>query len=403
MLWKIAWRNILHKPLNSILCITLMLFGTGIISLLLIIQNEVSTKFEQDLQNIDIVIGAKGSPLQLVLSSVYHLDAPTGNINLSEVEKIMNYPMVEEAIPLAYGDSHKGYRILGTTKAYLDKYHANIETGRAYLNEMETVLGADVAEKLKLRVGDTFLGTHGEVKEGHTHEGYFYTVTGILKKNNSVLDDLILTQIESVWEVHESHHSHQTVESNNIDNHQEHKDKEITAVLLKCKTKLAVMNIPRIVNQQTSMQAVLPGLEINHLFYMLGIGATTLKLIAGGIMAMAGLSMFFALYARLKERKYELALMRSVGYRLIDLFILLLLEGVLLAIIGYVVGTLLSRIGIYFINIQAESELNFQFTFGYLTEEVWLLLITLSLGIISGLLPAWKATRINVSSTLSEG
>ena len=99
MLFKMAWKNIIHKPLNSVLCVCLLLFGVSIISVLILIQHQLEQKFDRDLENIDLVVGAKGSPLQLVLSAVYHIDAPTGNINFAEAKTIMNNPMVEEAIP----------------------------------------------------------------------------------------------------------------------------------------------------------------------------------------------------------------------------------------------------------------------------------------------------------------
>ncbi len=400
MIWKIAWKNIVFKPLNSIVCLILLLFGVSIISLLLTIQHQIEQKFEQNLNGVDIVIGAKGSPLQLVLSAVYHLDSPTGNIKLSEVEKIMDNPMIEEAIPLSYGDSYRGYRILGTSTAYLSRYNAKIEEGRIYEHSMETTLGAHIAEKLGLQIGDSFLGTHGEAKEGHVHEDEIYTVVGILSQSNTVLDNLILTGIESVWQVHDSQHGHHN-ETDTSMIHEHTHNKEITALLLKCKTKLAILNTPRKVNQQTNMQAALPGLEINRLFYMLGIGATTLKFIAGSIIVMAGLNLFFTLYTRLKERKYELALMRSVGYKPLSLFKLLLLEGLLLVVIGHLPGVLLSRLGLYFINFQVEDEFNTQFGYGLVKEEFWLLLIIILVGFLAALLPAWKATKVEVSATLS--
>ncbi len=423
MLGKIAWKNIIYKPLNSALCVSLLLFGVGIISLLLLIQHQMEQKFERDLKNIDLVIGAKGSPLQLVLSAIYHLDAPTGNIKLAEARKIMNNPKVEEAIPLAYGDSYQGYRILGTTEGYLNKYDAQFEEGRAFSKTMEVTLGADVAQKTGLQAGAVFLGTHGEAKKGHVHENHPYTVVGILEKTNTALDRLILTNVESVWQVHahQDVHDHTDVDGHNHnhdhadedgrghDQNQEDaeiintdEDMEITAILLKYKSKRAVLNMPRIINEQTSMQAVLPGLEINRLFYMLGVGATTLKLIAGGIMFIAGFSVFFVLYSRLRDRKYELALMRSVGYRPRHLFGLLVFEGLLLAALGYILGWLLSRVGIYFISRQAESDFNLQFGAGWVPGEEWLLLLTFLVGIVSALLPAWKAMRMDVSAILSE-
>ncbi len=411
MLGKIAWKNIIHKPLNTALCVSLLTFGVGIISLLLLIQYQLEQKFKRDLQNIDLVIGAKGSPLQLVLSAIYHLDAPTGNIKLADAHKIMDNPTVEESIPLAYGDSYQGYRILGTTRDYPNKYDAQLAEGKIFSKSMEATLGADVAKKTGLTLGTTFLGTHGEVKEGHVHENHPYTVVGILQKTNTVLDRLVLTSIESVWQVHSHQPEHEDEHDHDHEHEHEHEhsedstsvdDMEITAVLLKYKTKLSVLNMPRIINEQTNMQAVLPALEINRLFYMLGLGATTLKLVAGGIMLMAGFSVFFVLYSRLQDRKYELALLRSVGYRPWQLFGLLVLEGFMLAALGYVLGWLLSRIGIYFINQQAESDYNLQFGMEWVPGEEWLLLLTFLVGVVSSLLPAWQAMRMDVSAILSE-
>ena len=177
---------------------------------------------------------------------------------------------------------------------------------------------------------------------------------------------------------------------------------DITAILLQYKSKITLLNMPRLINEQTNMQAVLPALEINRLFYMLGIGATTLKLIAGGIIIMAGFSVFFVLFTRLRDRKFELAIMRTVGYRPWQLFGLLLMEGLLLAIVGYVLGWLLSRVGLYIVNQQAESDFNIHFSGSWIEGEAWLLLLTILVGIGAALLPAWQAMKMNISAVMSE-
>ncbi|MEM6964647.1 MAG: FtsX-like permease family protein [Bacteroidota bacterium] len=427
MITKIAWKNIIHKPLNTALCISLLTFGVGIISLLLLMQHQLEQKFSRDLNNIDLVVGAKGSPLQLVLSAIYHLDAPTGNISLAEAKKIMNNPMVKEAIPLAYGDSYRGYRILGTTTDYVKKYDAQIQEGKLFSQKMEVTVGADVAQRTGLNVGTTFFGTHGDVRGGHVHdeENHAYSVVGILEKTNTVLDNLLLTNVESVWEVHTEHAEapptaldtlHATTLDLKHDHHEHEHDHDhdhdhsvitadsmdITAILLKYKTKMSILSMPRLINEQTNMQAVLPALEINRLFYMIGVGVSTLQLIAGGIMLMAGFSVFFGLYSRLKERKYELALLRTVGYKRSHLFTLLISEGILLALIGYIFGWALSRLGLHFVNHQAQHDFNLQFDNGWVAGEGGLLLVTFAVGILAALIPAWQATQMNVSATLSE-
>ncbi len=425
MIAKIAWKNIIHKPLNTALCIGLLMLGVGIITLLLLMQHQLEQKFRRDLQHIDLVVGAKSSPLQLVLSAIYHLDAPTGNISLAEARKIMDHPMVEEAIPLAYGDAYQGYRILGTTPDYVKKYDAQVRDGRLFAKKMEITLGAAVAARTGLTVGATFFGAHGEEKGGtHVHDNYAYTVVGILEKNNTVLDNLLLTNLETVWQVHANHPKLlppiDTIHATTLDLNHEYHDHDhhiddhshqstiiadsmdITAILLKYKTKTSALSMSRLINEQTNMQAVLPALEINGLFHLIGVGITTLQLIAGGIMLMAGFSVFFVLYNRLKERRYELALLRSVGYKQIHLFALLVSEGIILAGLGYILGWGLSRLGLRFVNRQAQHDFNWQFDSGLVAGEGVLLLVTFGVGILAALIPAWQAMRMNVSATLSE-
>lgn len=397
MLWKIALKNIIYRPLNSILCVSLILFGTGIISLLIILQSQFEEKFERDLQGIDLVVGAKGSPLQLALSAIYHIDAPTGNIDYDEAKQIMNDSIVELAIPLSYGDNFNGYRILGTTEEYINLYKAEIAEGRTNKNSMETVVGFNAAQEQNLTIGDEFISTHGESYSGHAHENKPYVVVGILKQSNSPIDNLILTPIESLWNVH-SDNSHGS--DHHSDGNHEGSKKQITAVLIKCKAKIALINFPRKINRETNMQAVLPGLELNRLFRLLGIGATTIKLLAGVVILMAAFSVFLVLLSRLKERKYELALMRSVGYKSIDLSYLLIIEGTLLALFGYILGILFSRLGLHFINIQAESDFKFRFDYSFTYGEWNLLIFILALGMLSSLAPAWKAMKMNVSEIL---
>ena len=119
---RLAWKNIIYNHFNTILSILLMTFGVGIISLLLLLNNQIDKQLQNNLRGIDMVIGAKGSPLQLILSSVYHIDNPTGNISFKEVEKLTKNPMIDFTIPLSYGDSYNGFRIVGTTSQYPELY-----------------------------------------------------------------------------------------------------------------------------------------------------------------------------------------------------------------------------------------------------------------------------------------
>jgi putative ABC transport system permease protein len=420
MMLKLAIKNILHKPLNFLLGWILLTVSVGIISLLLLVQKQIEDQFTNNIKGVDMVLGAKGSPLQLILSAVYHVDAPTGNIKYNDAQKWMQHPFVEKAIPLAYGDSYRGYAVLGTTPDYLEKYKAVIAQGKMYSKDFEVVVGSDLAKLLQLKQGDSFFGTHGDKEGGEEHKEHAYHVTGILKKTGSVVDKLIVGNIESVWKMHEDEEDHHDAdehehtaattaddsdEDHEEDHHQHEEGKEITAVLLKFRNPMAQIQFPRLINSNTNMMAAIPAIEINRLFSLLGVGIETLEKMAWGIMLLSALSVFITLFNALKDRKYELALMRTMGGGKVKLMLLVLSESLLLCISGFICGIVLSRVALYFLSQSAET--NYHFSLHKFApewpEEGFLLLITIVVGISAALIPAIKAYYLNISKTLASG
>lgn len=412
---KISWSNLKDKPLTSFLSISLMALGIGIISLLLLVSKQLDEKFTRNVKGIDMVIGAKGSPLQLILASIYQIDAPTGNIPLEEATKLTRSPLVKTAIPLSMGDNYQGYRVIGTNEKYLQHFEVEYAEGKVFSKAMEVVAGAKAAQNLELKVGDSFVSQHGYDGEGHKHDEQKFKVTGILKTNNSVVDQLILTPLESVWAVHEHHEEgeqHADSGANALklleeggSHNEEHEEepKEITSMLIEFRNPALGMMMARNINQNTTLQTATPAIEINRLFALLGVGLDTLKWIALVIIIVSGLSVFVSLYNSLKERKYEMALMLSMGATRIRLFLLLLLEGLMISIIGYAAGVLLSRLGLW---VMAENvEKNFHYDFNVLSllpEEMYLMLGALVIGLLAAALPSLGIYRINISRTLAD-
>lgn len=399
MIIKLAWRNIWYKPLNTILSVLLLATSVAIITLLILLQEQFEEQFSSNANDIDLVLGAQGSPLQLVLSSVYQVDAPTGNIPYDSAQVWMRHPFVQRAIPLAFGDNYLGYKIVGTTPQYLDKFGSNIVQGKMFEKNMEVVLGATIAQKLKITIGDKFYGTHGEAKEGEKHEEFQYKVVGIASFTGKVIDNLVLSNIESVWQMHENHGG-----GNELHAHEE-EPKEITSVLLKFRNKMAIMTWPRMISQNTKMQAVSPAIEINRLFTLFGVGLKTLEYLAFGIMMISGVSIFIALYNRLKERKYEFALLRLQGASSLQMFVLVLFESLFLCFLGFCFGTIIGRIALKILSNASEDDFKIGFnSFDIIWEkEGVLLIVTLLLGVVSALIPAIKAYTINISKTLANG
>ncbi len=402
---KISWKNIWYKPLSSILSILLLAFGAGIISLLLNVSEQLEKQFTKNIAGIDMVIGAKGSPLQLLLSSVYQIDAPTGNIDLKEYKKLLKNPLVKTGIPLAFGDNFEGYRMVGTESSYLDLYNGEIKEGQLWSQSGEAVIGARVQELTELELHKSFSSSHGfNAEMGDNHDHFKYQVVGVLKPTGTVLDKLILTNIESVWDVHkhEEHEEHEEHEGHEGHDHKE-KPKEITAAFIKFKSPMGIMSIPRYVNQKTSMQAALPAIEINRLFSLMGTGISTLKSLAFLIVLISGISVFISLYQSLKERKFELALLRTMGATRFQLFSLVILEGLVISIIGFLAGMAFSKIAMKIISGMAEEiyQYNLQTTF-FSKEEGLLFLGILALGFVASILPSVQAFRLNISKTLGD-
>ena len=417
MIAKLAWKNIWFKPLNTILSVVLLTSSVAIITTLVLVEKQFEEKFSSNIDGVDLVMGAQGSPLQLILSSVYQVDSPTGNISYDSAKVWMQHPFVQKAIPLAFGDNYRGYKILGTTPDYLEKYGATISEGKLFEKNFEVVIGSDIAQKLSLKIGDEFFGSHGDAAEGEVHDHYGYKVVGIAKPTGKVVDNLILCTIPSVWQMHGSHGEEENPahgEEGHIhvegEEHHEEADMtldepgmEITAVLLKFRNKMGIVTWPRIIAQNTKMQVASPAIEVNRLFSLFGIGISALQYLAYGIMLISGISIFIALYNTLKERENEFALMRVNGAKRLQLLKVVMIESLLLCVVGFVFGTILGRVGLSMLSNSAEEDFKMSFNpYEFIWEkEGTLFLLTIFVGFIAALIPAIKAYNLNISKTLA--
>lgn len=424
-LLTLSWKNLFHKPLAFILSLTLFALGTGLVSLLLLVNRQLEDKFEKNLAGIDLVIGAKGSPLQLILSAMYHIDAPTGNIPISEARAFLNprHPFIQTAVPLSLGDSYRGFRIVGTNSSFLDLYQAQIEKGRLFENVMEVVAGATVAQRLHLKIGDTFYSAHGlsDDKDLEHRDAGTFVLCGILRPTGSVTDQLLLTPTQSIWAVHE-HALLAAPEAAPAEKEEHHgvdpenptdinrpliafPDKSITSILIRFKGRnIQTLNMQRAINENTGLQAATPAIEITRLYSLLGVGADALRWLAFIIIGVSGLSIFISLYASLKERRYEMALMRTMGAAPARLFAMIILEGLLIAVFGYLCGMVLSHGGMFLLADFMQDAYRYTFSGAlFLQEEGYLLLGALGVGFLAAIIPAIQAGNTDIHQTLSEG
>jgi len=399
-IFKLSIKNIFNKPLSSSISLALLILGVGIISLLLQLNTLIKDQMDNNLRGIDMVVGAKGSPLQLILSSVYHIDSPTGNISLEEAENISKNRMVGSSIKILYGDNYKGFRIVGAEKKFVELYKGVIKEGKDWNNPYEVLVGSKVYEKLNINLGDELISSHGLRETGQSHDEGTFKVVGLLEPSNSVIDQLIITSPQSVWDIHDTH-NHE--DGDEHEHEHEHDDREITAMLIKFKSPMNIIQFPRQINENTNLQAAVPSYEISRLFKLFGFGIETLSYLAYLIIIVSGFSLFINLFNSMRERKYEMALIRTLGASRFQLSTMIIFESLVLTISGFVLGLLFSRFGVMFVSSLMEESINYNLnSFKILNEEYWLLGLCILIGVVSSLIPAIQVYKMNISKILAD-
>lgn len=438
-IFRLSWRNLLHKPLSTLLSVLLFALSIGLISLLLNLRQQADEQFDNNLAGVDLVVGAKGSPLELVLNSMYHVGYANGNISLKEAKPFFNArnPVVAEAIPLSLGDSYRGYRIVGTIPKLLDWYGVELAQGELWAKDFSAVIGAEVALVNGLSIGDRFRSNHGIIDEGENNIEHDddYVISGILKESGTVMDQLVLTTNQTYWHSHENHdgaavdaddHEGHDHDGHDHADHTEHDhekeapvsadpltrllaadpEKELTSLLVRYKnaSSFQALNFPRNINENTDLLAANPAYEISEVRRQFDSGQRILGILVLAITIVSSLSIFIALFSSLRERRYELALLRVLGSGRGRLFALIIIEGLMVAVIGYVLGLLLSHLILAFIAGNVSDDFRYSLdAWRFLKEEWWLLFVALGIAFVAAVIPAIGAARTEIGETLLEG
>jgi putative ABC transport system permease protein len=396
-LLALAWRYLWARPLVAALNLALLALGVAAMSFVVIVSEQVERSVQRDLAGIDLVVGAKGSPLQLILAGVFHLDVPTGNIPLESIKTLREHPLIERVVPLSLGDSLKGFRIVGTTLQYPALYTMQLDEGAFWTDKLQAVPGADVAAETQLALGATFVGTHGLGAGGEAHGDTPYTVTGRFARCGCVLDRLVLTSLESVWAVHQD-----TTALDDEDRRVMQAEREVTLLLVGYKSPLAAVSVPRWVNAQEGLQSAAPALESARLLRMVGAGTDVLR--AFGIvllLAAAAASVFVGLVHAVREREPDLAMLRMLGAPPRRVAALVFIEALLLALLGAALGLVLAQGLTGLLGWELARQRSLHVMGGWWSVDLAVIVAgTLVLALLAAGLPAWRALRLDVSRLL---
>jgi len=434
------------RPFTTALNVLLLAISVAMLVLLLQFGAQASERFERDARGVDLVVGSKGSPLQLILSSVFHVDQPTGNIPLSSLELLRNDPAVARAVPLALGDNFRGYRIIGTDASFGELYQTELADGRSFDGEMEAVLGAQVAADTGAALGQKFVGNHGFANDesgDQSHDHAPFETVGILAPTGSVVDRLILTSVESVWDVHgiahdHDHEGHEHDEEGHEDHdheaHEEHDhgghehdeeghdhdreeeqaeaailqasgsglEPELTALLVTYRNASGAIRIPQMVNRQTEMQSAVPATETARLLELLGASLDGIRVFAWLLAITGGLAIFVALLNMARNREGDLALLRVMGASRVQVFATVIMEGVITAALGAAAGWIAAHSLIMLARSNFATLADLGLTpWQALPGEALLVLAVIAIGAIAALIPALRVYRIDPAQTLA--
>ncbi|MGQ9760837.1 MAG: ABC transporter permease [Thermogutta sp.] len=436
-LWKIAWRSIQHRAVASSLTAFSMALGVALVVAVLVIYHVLDRSFRRSSQGYDMIVGpAKGGPLEVVLSTVYYLQAPRGTIPYEIYEELHHGRFATEvaaAIPVCIGGNYAGYPVVGTPPEFFEEFRYlgdrpyEFEPGGRNFDPdspFEAVIGATVARKAGLRVGDTFRVTHGLAQHGE--QEHPFTIVGVLKPTGTPNDRALFVNIEGFWMLHQHDASHATRKSADEsatetgkfaeggDEHGSHEPEsvaqgghELTAVLVKrdWTNSAKAVALPVLVNKEPGVQSVIPAEEVAKLFEgLLGNIQTVLLIFAVLIVVVAGTGLMVSIYNSMNERKMEIAIMRALGAKRNTVMAVILLESILLSLGGGAIGAILGHglIGAFSGVILEETGVRVT-AFSFQTVELILVPGLIVLASVVGYLPALVAYRTDVAKAIASG
>ena len=410
----LAWKSVRNRKVTAML--TVMTVAISVILLLGVerIRTQAKTSFANTISGTDLIVGGRSGQINLLLYSVFRIGNATNNIDWKSYQEFSQHRSVEWAIPISLGDSHKGFRVMGTNHAYFEHYKygkkqpIEFAKGHEFNGLFETVIGSEVAKKLGYHIGSEIIIAHGISDVGFSrHDKLPFKVVGILSPTGTPVDKTVHVSLEAIEAIHVGWESGANLGNNPSANQLEmmqFRPKQITAMLLGLKSKIQTFALQRQINDYTQepLSAILPGVALHELWGMMSVAEQALMTVSGFVVVAGLLGMLSSLLTSLQERRREMAILRAMGARPRHIFSLLVLEASALTLIGLVIGTaslyvLLAAIGPI---IQQNYGINLELN--PLSVYEWGLLVAVQFaGSIIGLIPAFRAYRQSLSDGMT--
>lgn len=412
---RLAIKSLLNRRGTVLLTVFTIAISTALLAGVERLRGEARSSFASTLSGTDLIVGARAGTVQLLLYSVFRLGEPTANVSWQTYQEIASAANVAWTVPLSLGDSHNGYRVLGTTPAYFEHYRYGsrqtlaLAQGRVFDGVYEAVLGSEVARKLGYSLGQDIVIAHGIGRVSFAnHDDKPFRVAGILAATGTPVDRTVHVSLQAIEAIHLDWQSGTRLPGRGISAGQalQHDltPKSITAFLVGLENRVATFQLQRQINdyRAEALSAILPGVALQQLWSLTGVAENALRLIAACVVVVGILGMTTALLTTLNERRREMAILRSVGARPRTILGLLCLEAVALTVAGIVLGVLLLYAILAALRGYAASQFGLFLGLGPPSAtELYALAAIFGAGLLAGLVPAWLGYRRSLSDGLT--
>lgn len=413
-IFSLTLRSLLSRRSTALLTVFAIALSTALLLGVERLRIEARNSFAHTISGTDLVVGARSGQVQLLLYSVFRIGNPTNTLRWDSYREFAHHPAVAWSVPLALGDAHRGFRVLGTTADYFTHYRygrgraLEFAAGRPFDDVFDAVLGADVAQKLGYTLEQSIVISHGigDVSFAQ-HDTLPFRVVGILRKTGTPVDRTVHVSLAGIEAVHVGWESgaapRQALTADQV-RALDLTPKTLSAVLLGLESRLAIFRVQREINDyaREPLSAVIPGVALQELWDLMGVAERALLAISAAVVGVGLLGMLTAILSSLNERRREMAILRAAGARPLQVFTLLVSEALLLAVSGAVLGVVLLYAALWFGRPLLEAQWGLYLAIGPLLLREWLLLaIIIGAGALAGAIPAWRAYRYSLADGLT--
>ncbi len=412
---SLAWKSLLNRRFSGALTVISIALSVTLLVGVERLRTEARESFANTLSGTDLIVGARSGPVQLLLYAVFRIGDATNNISWKSYRDIASHPKVSWTVPISLGDSHRGFRVLGTTPAYFEHYRyardrqLAIAEGERFDDLYDAVVGAEVADNLGYKIGDPIIVAHGASDVSFArHEDKPFRVVGILGRTGTPVDRTVHVSLEAIEAIHVDWRSGAPIPGVSITADEARKKdltpEVITAALVGLKSKIATFQVQRYISDypEEPLSAILPGVALSQLWNLIGIAENALLIVSAFVVVVGLFGMLTALLTSLNERRREMAILRSVGARPGHVFALIMGEAGFLTLLGVLLGLALLYLLLLAGQPIIESRFGIFIEVGGLSQYEWILLsAVVGAGFLVGSIPSYHAYRLSLADGLS--